>query len=180
MLKPLTTKLADPTRPCIDASGGWHYETDLFDVHDYEQDPCVYRSYFETMADDPTVCHVPIERYLGGNPRRPMEYKGQPYWVSEYGGTYWNPNAAQSSEDAWGYGASPRTAEEFAVRYEGLTRAMLENPRICGFCYTQLTDIEQEQNGLYFFNRTRKLPDWVYDRIRKTNLTPAAVEADKP
>jgi len=171
-----TTKLADPTRPCIDCSGGWHYDTDMFDVHDYEQDPDTYRAYFAPMAEDAAACHVPINRYLGRNPRREMEYKGQPYWVSEYGGTFWNPTVAKTSAEAWGYGNEPHTEEEFTARYEGLTKVLLEHPRICGFCYTQLTDIEQEQNGLYFFDRTRKLPDWCYDRIRAANMQKAAIE----
>jgi len=172
------TKLADPSRPCIDASGGWHYDTDMFDVHDYEQDPDAFRAYFAPMTNDPSACHVPIERYLGRNPRRIMEYKGQPYWVSEYGGTFWNPAVAKTNEEAWGYGNAPRTEEEFVSRYEGLTKVLLEHPRICGFCYTQLTDIEQEQNGLYFYDRSRKLPDWAYERIRKANLGSAAIEQE--
>jgi len=55
-------------------------------------------------------------------------------------------------------------------RYVGLTEVMLEHPRICGFCYTQLTDIEQEQNGLYKYDRSRKFSDMVYDRIKEANL----------
>ena len=27
---------------------------------------------------------------------------------------------------------------------------------ICGFCYTQLTDVEQEQNGIYCYDRSEK------------------------
>ncbi|MBQ8324549.1 MAG: hypothetical protein IJX82_05325 [Clostridia bacterium] len=34
----------------------------------------------------------------------------------------------------------------------------MDHPRICGLCYTQLTDIEQEQNGLYTYDRTPKFP----------------------
>ena len=77
---------------------------------------------------------------------------------------------------AWGYGSAPKTEEEFAARYEGLTDVLLSHPRVCGFCYTQLTDIEQEQNGLYFYDRTKKLPDWVYDRICAINKKKAAIE----
>ena len=80
---------------------------------------------------------------------------------------------------AWGYGNAPKTEEEFAARYEGLTDVLLSHPRVCGFCYTQLTDIEQEQNGLYFYDRTRKFSDGVYDRIRKINQKRAAIEEEK-
>lgn len=170
------TKLVDPTRPCIDASGGMHYDTDMFDIHDYEQDPDVYRGYFAPMAENSQICHIPIARYVGNSPRRPIEYKGQPFWVSEYGGTFWNPKILETSQDAWGYGEAPHTEEEFAARYEGLTQVLLDHPRICGFCYTQLTDIEQEQNGLYYYDRSRKLSGWVYDRICAANRRRAAIE----
>ena len=112
---------------------------------------------------------------MGNAPCRPETYLGQPYWVSEYGGTFWNPFAAKNSA-AWGYEENPKDEEEFAARYEGLTKILLEHPRVCGFCYTQLTDIEQEQNGLYFYDRARKLPDWVYERIRAVNTMKAAIE----
>lgn len=169
------TKAYDPTRPVIDASGGVHYDTDMFDVHDYEQDPEVFRAYFEPMKEDPMVYHNPVPRYTGDAPTRPMEYKGQPYWVSEYGGTLWNPSLKEG-EDGWGYGDAPRTEEEFADRYERLTGVLLSHPRICGFSYTQLTDIEQEQNGLYYYDRSRKFPAWVYERIKKANTAKAAIE----
>lgn len=166
------TKVLDPTRPVIDASGGVHFDTDMFDVHDYEQDPAAFAAYFEPMKDDPGFAHDPVPRYRGRAPEYFNAYKGQPYWVSEYGGTFWNPDI----EGGWGYGDTPGSEEEFAARYEGLTAVLLRHERICGFCYTQLTDIEQEQNGLYRYDRSRKHPDWVYDRIRKANLEIAAVE----
>ena len=56
---------------------------------------------------------------------------------------------------------------------------MLENRRVCGFCYTQLTDIEQEQNGLYKYDRSRKFSDEIYERIRKANTSEAAIEKKK-
>ena len=171
------TKAMDPTRPVIDASGGIHYETDLFDVHDYEQDPGKLRGYLAPMAKDPAACHCPIERYRGAAPKRPNEYRGQPYWVSEWGGTFWDPEL-KAGEKGWGYGEACRSEEEFAARYEGLADALLSHPRVCGFCYTQATDIEQERNGLYFYDRTPKHPKWVYERIRKANLAAAAIEKE--
>ena len=55
---------------------------------------------------------------------------------------------------------------------------LIDNPRICGFCYTQLTDVEQEQNGLYKYDRSRKFSDEVYDAIREANVRRAAMEKD--
>jgi len=170
------TKAFDPFRPCIDASGGMHYDTDMFDVHDYEQDPEKYAAYFEPMKSDKSACHVPINRYVGNSPRRPIAYKGQPYWVSEYGGTFWKPSIANESTEGWGYGDAPHSEQEFAERYAALTRVLMQHPRICGFCYTQLTDIEQEQNGLFLYDRSPKFSLAVYDKIREVNTETAAVE----
>lgn len=165
------TKQIDPYRPVIDASGGTHYTTDMFDIHDYDQDPENLRKNLAPMVDDPTAFHNPIHNW----PLKHMVYEGQPYWISEYGGTYWNPT---EKEAGWGYGDGPKTEEEFGTRYAGLTKVLLENPRVCGFCYTQLTDIEQEKNGLYYYDRAPKFSPAIYDMIRKANRTPAAMEQE--
>ncbi len=78
-----------------------------------------------------------------------------PYFVSEYGGIWWNP-AQASDAKAWGYGQRPATLEEFLARFDALNKVLLDNPDICGFCYTQLTDVEQEVNGLYTYDRKAK------------------------
>lgn len=166
------TKEMDPYRPVIDAAGGMHYVTDLFDIHEYEQDPQALREKLEPMLRDPMAFHNPIHQPI----LKDMKYEGQPFWVSEYGGTYWKPGA--QAEDGWGYGDAPRTEQEFAERYEGLTRVLLECPRVCGFCYTQLTDVEQEQNGLYQYDRSAKFSEETYQKIRRANLGEAAIELD--
>ncbi len=169
------TKQLDPYRPCIDASGGTHYETDMFDVHDYEQYPERLKNYLAPMLLDPLAFTSPVARYRGSAPVRKDVYKGQPYWVSEFGGTFWNPDIDKDS-DAWGYGDAPKSEEEFISRFEGLVDTLLNHPRVCGFCYTQLTDIEQEQNGLYFYNRTPKFSKETYKRIYKALKAPSAIE----
>ena len=75
--------------------------------------------------------------------------------VSEYGGIQWS-----GTDGGWGYGQAPKTKEEFMDRFKVLTETLLNNPDHMGFCYTQLYDVEQEENGLYFYNRTPKFePD---------------------
>ena len=162
------TKTLDPTRPCIDSSGGPHFESDFYDVHDYSQSPEVLQQRLAAL-EDPDGVHNPIY----SKHCQKSVYSGQPYWISECGGTVW----AADRSDGWGYGSAPKSEEEFAQRYEGLISTMLANPRVCGFCYTQLTDIEQEQNGLYKYDRTRKFADAVYDRIRSANQGESAMEA---
>ena len=91
-----------------------------------------------------------------------------PVFVSEYGGIRWTKD-----ETGWGYGEGPKTEEEFLSRYRGLTQTLLRNPDHFGFCYTQLTDVEQEQNGLYTYDRKAKFDPAM---IRAINAQKAAIE----
>ena len=104
-------------------------------------------------------------------PETNAPYRGQPYFVSEYGGIWWNPG--QQDEKAWGYGARPRSEEEFLSRYRALTETLLFHPKMCAFCYTQLYDIEQEVNGLYTCDRKPKFDPKIFSQI---NSQTAAVE----
>jgi len=159
------TKALDPTRPVHDASGWTHVETDVYSVHDYEQDPTRFRA---TYANGP--CDVGAAReQFGGEPG--ADYAGEPYVVDEYGGTWWKEGAEQDA--SWGYGERPKDAEEALARIIALTSVLLENPRVAGFCYTQLTDIEQEQNGLYTYARELKFDA---ERLRAAFTAPAAIE----
>lgn len=170
----LATKAADPTRPVLDASGYAHRvpETDVWDSHLYEQDPATFSELVGGLADGAPY----------GNRRddgRPISqpYNGQPYFVSEYGGIWWNPETATSasgnSPDSWGYGQRVRDEEEFHERFAGLTDALLDDPLMFGYCYTQLTDVFQEENGIYRFDRSVKLD---VDRVRAVQVRPAAFE----
>lgn len=86
-----------------------------------------------------------------------QQYAGEPVMVSELGGIQWSRD-----EHGWGYGQAPTGESEFRSRLKGLADALLDNPRMMGFCYTQLTDVEREQNGLYTYERQPKLdPAWV-------------------
>ncbi len=111
-------------------------------------------------------------------PEMCVPYQGQPYVVDEYGGTWWDPNAVETEQAAdrkssWGYGKRPTDIEEVYHRIEKLTAILLNHPNIAGYCYTQLTDIEQEQNGIYTYDRREK-----YDakRLKKYFGAPAAIE----
>ena len=156
------TKTFDKTRPVIDTSGNYHVVTDIFDIHDYEQDVEKFAAKFEQMKNG----GAPYVTF----PQR-QKYEGQPYFVSEYGGIWWNPE--QKDEKSWGYGNRPTSEEEFIKRYEGLTNALLDNPKICAFCYTQIYDVEQEVNGLYTYDRK---PKFNPDVIRRINTRKAAIE----
>lgn len=156
------TKQLDETRPCIDTSGNFHVETDIFDVHDYEQKVEIFKgNYDRLMTEGVLFEHFPDRQ----------EYDGKkPAFVSEYGGIQWSLG---SRGDAWGYGNAPKSEQEFIDRYKSLTDALLDNERMFGFCYTQLYDIEQEQNGLYYYDRSPKFDPELFRRI---NSRKAAIE----
>jgi beta-galactosidase/beta-glucuronidase len=157
------TKALDPTRPAIDTSGYVHVETDVDDCHNYEQDPEKFAALFDDFKTSDRVWH---NAHAVGAP-----YAGQPYFVSEYGGIWWNPG--QKDAKSWGYGNRPKSADEFLARYRALTEALLFHPKMFGFCYTQLTDVEQEVNGLYTYDRKPKFDPKI---IRAINSQKAAIE----
>ncbi|MBQ7934844.1 MAG: beta-galactosidase [Clostridia bacterium] len=158
----LATKAADPTRPCIDTSGNFHVCTDIFDVHDYNQDPTTFRKTYSDLPLNGTFVDVvtTIPKRAARYQNRHHYQSGQPMFVSEYGGIAWN-----TEKEGWGYGNAPKTEQEFLERLKGLTDALLENPCMLGLCYTQLTDVEQEQNGLYTYDRKPKFDPTIIHSI---------------
>lgn len=140
------TRALDPMRPIIDTSGYVHVITDIYDVHNYDQNPESFAKAFEPLITGEG-------RPFINNPDHET-YEGQPYFVSEFGGTYWNIDEDPSA--AWGYGQAPKSLDEFYARFKGLVDVLLDNPKMCAFCYTQLTDVYQEKNGMYAFDRRAK------------------------
>ena len=159
------TKQYDTTRPCIDTSGNYHVETDIYDLHDYEQDPEVFAGHYESFAKGGAL--------RDNHAARQTPVPGIPAFISEYGGIKWDVEG--SNEASWGYGDGPKTEGEFIARYKGLTDALLDNPHMFGFCYTQLYDVEQETNGLYTYGRK---PKFDMETFRKINGRRAAIEEE--
>lgn len=164
----LATRAIDGTRPVLDASGYSHRvpETDIYDSHDYEQDPAIFAKHHAGLATG--------SPFLNGSTQRPWSiiYRDQPFFVSEFGGIWWNADD-KSRKKSWGYGKRPKTEAEFYERFDGLCGVLLDNPDMFGYCYTQLTDVYQEQNGLFTFDRCAKFD---LKRIRKAQQRPAAIE----
>lgn len=146
------TKALDSTRPCIDTSGNYHVETDIFDVHDYNQNPETFKAAYDRLM---------TENALHDNHSHRQHYNGEPVMISEYGGIRWS----SEEENSWGYGDTPESEEAFIERFKGLADAILDNERIFGLCYTQLTDVEQEQNGLYTYDRRPKFNTEIFKSI---------------
>ncbi len=147
----LTKKL--DYRPINDSSGHYHVITDLWTVHNYDQNPETFAQYFE----------IKDGKYPQFDASREVTYGGQPFFIDEYGGIKWI-DGAQFANNSWGYGEGPKTLEEFYTRLENLTDVILAVPYMSGYCYTQLTDVEQEQNGIYNYDRSKKFD---MDRINK-------------
>lgn len=179
------TKLADPSRPVIDASGYSHRVrgADIYDSHSYEQDPEAFAREQAPLAEGkPQVNRrelAPNEMpFADGHFSVP--YEGQPFFVSEYGGIWWNEQEARAAEftgqdqaESWGYGNRVRSEEELYERFEALTNVLLTNPLMFGYCYTQLTDVFQEKNGVVDFDRGSKLD---LARLRAVQTAKAAYE----
>ncbi len=139
----LTTKAFDQTRPCIDTSGNYHVMTDVFDLHDYDASGDAIRSRYDRLFTEHTLVDKFSDRQV---------YDGKlPVFISEYGGI-----GFMLDNNGWGYGNIPKTEEEFLTRLKDVTDAILDNKALFGFCYTQLTDVEQECNGLYTYSRVAK------------------------
>ena len=174
----LATKAMDGTRPVLDTSGYSHRVpgADVYDSHDYTQDPDTFRERHAGLADgDPYLNDASgwgLPARMVGNIRWSIPYQGQPYFVSEFGGIWWNPDVKEG-EDSWGYGERPRDLDEFYDRFEKLCAILLDDVNMFGYCYTQLTDIYQEQNGIFKFDRG---PKFDMDRIRAAQIKPAAIE----
>lgn len=162
------TRAYDAMRPIIDSSGWTHAGavSDMYDVHNYEQDPTLFAKKFQSLLTGDGAVYVNF-------PEQEC-YHGQPYWVSEFGGIHWDPVHMEAEKTtSWGYGKSPQSIEEFYARLEGLVAALTDHPKICGYCYTQLTDVYQEKNGLYKFDRGEKFDS---ERLRKIFSRKAAIE----
>lgn len=163
------TKAIDPTRPFHGTSGGSHIATDIWTVHNYEQDPAKLK---ELLYNDGKLMEAPkweiqlMPKNIGYNGLKytdqytfPQYKHDMPYLIDEFGGIKWNPSQQMESAQntSWGYGEPPHSLEEFYARLEGLVNTVLSlSDHVWGYCYTQLTDVEQEQNGIYYYDRSPK------------------------
>ncbi|MBW3636997.1 MAG: beta-galactosidase, partial [Armatimonadetes bacterium] len=189
----LAAKAMDTSRPVLDTSGYSHRvpESDIYDSHDY-----IYESDFEVGLQRFRERHAGLpedERFSNPYNYDPKTgdktthiswstpYRGQPYFVSEIGGFKWKPGTETKSADenlterkvSWGYGSDPASIDEFYARFAAICDVIIDNESIFGYCYTQLTDIFPEENGIFFFDRT---PKFNSSRLREIQTRIAAIE----
>lgn len=144
------TKTIDSTRPVISNDGWEHTKSDIITLHDYSENGEELLSHWlhpDQNLNNQTSFNG--ERYAFAGAFR---YEGQPVIISEFGGI-----AYGKAKEAWGYGAAETTEEHYLKRLKSLTDALSAMNFISGYCYTQLTDVEQEQNGHMDMNRNDKI-----------------------
>ena len=129
------TKQYDKTRPCIDTSGNFHVETDIYDLHDYEQNVEEFSSHYDPFGKGEGP-------FRETHPARQSYTEGLPFFISEYGGIKWAPRA-EEGENAWGYGEGPQTEE--AVSYTDLGAPLVKK---FGFINSGLVSLERTEQDI--------------------------------
>ncbi|KAJ4368201.1 hypothetical protein N0V83_006557 [Neocucurbitaria cava] len=152
------TKVLDPTRPVNDNCGWEHVCTDLTTFHDYSDGDELTRTCSSLPGilapkSNRPIFLPPIESLDPGS-----EHKdGAPVICTEFGGVNIARETADKAGDRdWGY-TTATSSSDLLRRIEKMMMGIVNGGHICGFVYTQLTDIEQEVNGLYTPEREEKL-----------------------
>ena len=153
------TKSIDSMRPVISNDGWMHAKSDILTLHHYEQDGDKLYSFYDDI-------YKLVEGDIKGHQHLPFangyEYEGQPIIMSEFGGTAY---VGETNDVCWGYGNGVANDEEYIERLTSLVEA-INKMNISGYCYTQITDVEQEVNGVLRADRTPKV---ALEHIKKIN-----------
>ena len=151
------TKSIDPYRPVITNDGWEHTISDIITIHDYGQNSAKKGYYLEHKDQILSSLRTPygMRNVLSDG----FSYQGQPVIISECGGM-----ALRSEALGGGYG-DRITAEELVERFTHMVKAIREVPYICGYCYTQVTDVQQEINGFMDMDRNFKIDPQAIRRI---------------
>lgn len=150
------TRTIDPTRPVNDTSGFLHVISDIWSVHCYSKN---LEDMISKMRPESggVMIHAPSVE---------TGYCGQPYLCNEFGGFKYIAPDRRNREPSWGYhGLDLQTPEELAAKIAEQVQWLIDAPEIGGYCYTQLTDVEQEQNGIYNYDRSEKFPVEIVRKI---------------
>lgn len=154
------TRQLDAKRPVIDNDGWEHTDiTDICAIHDYTPTATLLRQRYEDAASGGAL---PPHVWIGNKPLFVLgsRYRGQPVMLSEVGGFLMIPPDVppENRDMLYRFYGSVQTAEELLTKYRDLMEGISSLHFVAGFCYTQLTDIEQEINGLLTYDRRPKVP----------------------
>ncbi|MBQ4265959.1 MAG: glycoside hydrolase family 2 [Clostridia bacterium] len=150
------TKAADGTRLCSSNDGWEQVTTDICALHDYAAEKEVMAAHFADRAEiEKHSCDWRAAYAVGEKPTGK-----EAFMVTEYGGIAFQNIGIQGEMggmQTWGYGNKMSDEESFFERFKGVTDAIREIPFCQGFCYTQLTDVMQEINGVLSPDRKPKI-----------------------
>jgi beta-galactosidase/beta-glucuronidase len=161
----LLTKSLDSSRLVIDNDGWEHTDcTDLFAIHDYSRDGKSFYKRFAGVQEGKIPSPFQGKLFLAPG----CHYNGAPIFLSEFGGISYKHPASENNvpKNSWGYEGIEHSEQAMLKRMRSLYQAVAELPQIVGICYTQLTDVEQEINGLLTYDRRPKFDS---RDIRKIN-----------
>jgi beta-galactosidase/beta-glucuronidase len=152
------TKAYDPWRPVICNDGWEHTVSDIITLHDYEEGGDDFFDRYEDLDAilDNEVAHNKSRFAFAQG----YKYRGQPVIISEFGGI-----AFSNRGEGWGYGNKVRSPEEYVKRFDAITTAIKELDGVSGYCYTQVTDVQQEVNGIMDMDRTFKVEPEILKEI---------------
>ena len=161
------SKAIDPSRPVIDNDGWEHVQSDIYTYHTYKNCKEALDLCHENMArrsqrsheHDPDAAGFPLPMMAGERIMPDM-----PVLISEFGGIGYVAGSKSAKDSDWGYADIPMDEAGFKARFEEIMNAIYSYPDLCGFCYTQLTDVDQEINGILSFDRE---PKFDLDYFRK-------------
>ena len=153
----------DPTRLVISNDGWEMTRTDICAIHNYnhgnKDEVEKYEYYKETLATkEGLLTAEPAGRVIYAGAHKHM---GEPILLTEFGGVGYKAG----SDAGWGY-TSVASEQDFVADYRRIMEAVFASKALFGFCYTQLTDVEQEINGLLTYDRKPKCD---MNEIKKLN-----------
>jgi beta-galactosidase/beta-glucuronidase len=155
------TKSYDFMRPIVLNDGWEHTISDIITLHDYEEASCAflerYGEHLEDILANKQYHNIFKSVFADG-----YAYRGQPIIISEFGGI-----ALSGKETGWGYGEKANGKEEFLKRFDEITTAIKKISAICGYCYTQVTDVHHELNGIMDMDHVFKIDP---EKLREINL----------
>lgn len=145
----------DSTRLVISNDGWEHCTTDLLTVHNYchggEHEIEKYAKFTKDLSTRENITNFNMINRFIVNPG--FIDQGKPIILSEFGGIAFKKDVGGS---AWGYTVS-NDESQYQKDLERVYAAIRKSKCIQGICYTQLTDVEQEVNGLMTFDRKFKI-----------------------
>lgn len=145
----------DGTR-LVGSNDGWdNTETDIVAIHNYSHGSKTEQALYQRFTESLQTVEQLVNRAPGGHPifAQGYHYQGQPIVLTEFGGIGFDSNRP----DGWGY-TNASSTEDYLAELTRIFKPLTTSQGLWGYCYTQLTDCEQEVNGLLTADRQPKAP----------------------